>query len=139
MASNIGNLAVQMGINQLLGQTAPSAMASVYLALFTTTPTSLTAGTGGTEVSTNNYARCTVTNNTTNWPVISSTTRVKTNGADFTFATPSGSWGTVVGWGIYDAITTGNWLLGGTLTAPVAIGDGSTNKFVAGAITITFA
>jgi len=139
MASNIGNLGVQMGINQLLGQVAPAALANVYLALFTTTPTSLTAGTGGTEVTGNNYSRLTVVNNTTNWPTIATTVRVKTNGVDFTFATPSGSWGTVTGWGIYDAASVGNWLLGGDLTAPVAIGSGSTNKFVAGAITITFA
>jgi hypothetical protein len=135
MASNISNYAVQSILNQLFGGVAFSAPANIFVALFTTAP-SFTTGSGGTEVSGGSYARLSVTNNTTNFPSISGTTRVKTTGANFTFATPSASWGTVTAFGFYDAAS-GNFLGGGDLTASQTIASGNTVVFNTGNLTIT--
>jgi hypothetical protein len=93
--------------------------ATVYLALFTAAPSD--SG-GGTEVSGNNYARKSVTNNSTNFPAASGgskTLHVKT-----TFAVPSGSWGTVTHFGIFDASSAGNLLGWAALTASKTISSG---------------
>jgi hypothetical protein len=118
--------------DHVLGNTAYTAPATVYLALFTAAPTD--AG-GGTEVSTNNYARKAVTNNTTNFP--NSSGGVKSLNVAQTFATPSGSWGTVTHFGIFDASTTGNLLYWAALTASQTISSGNTVTFGVGSITIT--
>jgi hypothetical protein len=105
----------------------------VYIALFTTAP--VDAGTGGTEVSGNNYSRASVTNNNTNWPAASSGS--KSNGTTITFPTASGSWGTIVAFGIYDASTSGNLLYYGSLSTAQVIANGNTLSFSAGNLTIT--
>lgn len=174
----------QAALNWESGQAAMPALASRYLALFTTAPND--AGTGGTEVSGGSYARVQVagsatTNNTTAagnatlhfastpawivagmtitdttgagliaagttvlsttgttvvmsanatgagvgngdtivfsaWPASSAASGAEpstlpantVNGAVITFAAATASWGTVVAFGIYDALTTGN-------------------------------
>ena len=106
--------------------------ATVYVALHTADPTD--AG-NGAEVSGNNYARVAVTNNATNWPNASG--GAKANGTAINFATPSGSWGTVTHFGIWDAVTTGNLLYYGALTVPQAITTGNAVSFAAGDIDIT--
>ena len=89
--------------------------ATVYLALFTVTPTD--AG-GGTEVTGGAYARVAVTNNATNFPAASGGS--KSIGAQFDFPEATANWGTVVALGIFDASTAG-WhsatLNAGTVTA----------------------
>lgn len=88
--------------------------ATVYFALYTVAPTS--AG-GGTEVSGNNYSRVGVLNNLTNFPAASG--GLKSNGTSITFPTPSaGGWGLVLAFGIFDALTGGNFLRFGALTVP---------------------
>ena len=136
MASNIGNSLVQSLLNAAFGGVTYTPPANIYVALFTTTPTSLTAGTGGTEVSGGSYARISVTNNTTNFPSISGTTRVKTTGANITFVTPTATWGTVTGFGFYDALA-GNWMGGGDLTTSKTINSGDTVTFNTGNLTLT--
>jgi hypothetical protein len=136
VASNIGNSLVQSLLNAAFGGVTYTPPANIYVALFTTTPTSLTAGTGGTEVSGGSYARISVTNNTTNFPSISGTTRVKTTGANITFVTPTATWGTVTGFGFYDALA-GNWMGGGDLTTSKTINSGDTVTFNTGNLTLT--
>lgn len=106
--------------------------ANVYIALFTAAPTD--AG-GGTEVTGGSYARVTVVNNATNWPAASSGS--KSNGAAFTFTQATASWGTVVAFGIFDALTVGNLLYWGDLTTSKAIATDDTAEFAASSITIT--
>lgn len=118
------------------GATAFASPATWYLALFTTLPAS--DGSGGVEVSGSNYSRLAVTNNGTNFSAATGSTVPvsKTTAADQTFATPSGSWGTVVGAGIYDASTSGNPIYLGALTTSKSPGNGDTVRFPAGNLTI---
>jgi hypothetical protein len=119
-------------LDHVLGNTAYSAPATTYIALYTAAPTD--AG-GGTEVSGGSYARVSVTNNTTNWPNASG--GAKSNGADVTFPTATGSWGTVVAFGILDASTSGNLMYWGDLTVSKTISTGDTAKFATGDIDVT--
>ncbi len=126
-------------LDHVLGNTAYSAPATVYVALYTVAPTDAA---GGTEVSTSGgslYARVAVTNNTTNWPNATGTTpTAKSNGTTITFPTAGGSgWGTVVAVGIFDASTSGNLLYWATLNVNKVVSSGDTASFAASAITIT--
>lgn len=105
-------------LDAVLGQTALPAIATVYVALFSVTPTD--AG-GGTELATATspgYARVAVTNNTTNFPNASA--GAKTNGVDITFpvnTSGGAAWVAAIAWGIFDASTGGNLLLWGAMTS----------------------
>lgn len=105
---------------------------TVYIALYTVTPSD--SG-GGTEVTGGSYARASVTNNATNWP--SASAGSKANGADISFPTATASWGTIVAYQIMDASSSGNALFWGDVTPNKAIGSGDTAKFAIGSITIT--
>lgn len=118
-------------LDHLLGRTTYTAPATVYVALYTTAPTD--AG-GGTEVSGGGYARKAVTNDATNWPAASSST--KSNGTAIAFPEATANWGTVVAWGLFDASSGGNLLYWGTLTQNQAVNSGSTASFAIGALTI---
>jgi hypothetical protein len=119
-------------LDHVLGNAAYTAPATVYIALYTTAPTD--AG-GGTEVSGGSYARKDVTNNSTNWPAASG--GAKSNGTEITFATATADWGTVVAFGIFDQLTSGNLLYWATLTTSKSILNGDTAKFAVGDIDIT--
>lgn len=115
--------------------TAPT---TVYVALFTAPPTDAA---GGTEVSGGGYARVAIASSLANWAgtqgagtVTSSTgtSGTTSNNAVITFPQSSASWGTIVGFGIFDALTGGNMLIFGGLTASVAVPSGVTASFAAG-------
>src|SRR5688500_5711046 len=108
-------------LDHVLGNAAYSAPATVYVALFTVTPSD--AG-GGTEVTGGSYARASVTNNATNWPAAAS--GAKANGTEIAFTTATGNWGTIVAFGIFDAATTGNLLYWGPVTPSKVINSGDT-------------
>lgn len=132
-------------IDQLFrGQTAPTTT-TLYVGLLTAAPSD--SG-GGTEVSGNSYARVAVTSSLANWAgtqsagstVASSGTGGQTsNNAAITFPTPSGTWGTVTHFGIYDASTGGNLLFWGALTISKTINQSDTVTFPAASLSITFA
>lgn len=127
-----GNYLSNQHLNKWLGGTAgASAPATVYLALGTACD-----GTGLTgEPVGNNYSRTAITNNTTNWPA--TTTQTKSNATAVTTATASGAWGTLGFGAIYDAVTSGNLLYWGALTAAVAPGNGQAVNFAIGTIVVT--
>lgn len=113
----------------LRGQAFPT-ITNTYLALFTVTPSD--AG-GGTEVTGNNYGRATIVSSLANWAgtqgagttsASSGATGTTSNNAVVTFATPSGSWGTVVAFGLFDAVSGGNLLFWGGLSASKLIQSG---------------
>lgn len=108
--------------------------ATVYVALITTAPTNAN-GASIVEVSGGSYARVAVTNNDTNWPA--ATGRAKSNGTTIAFPASTASWGTVVGFALYDAASAGNFLAYGALSSSQAIGSGVTPQFLAGAFTVT--
>lgn len=106
--------------------------ATVYVALYTTTPSD--AG-GGVEVSAPSYARKAVTNNATNWPA--AVNGSKSNGLDIIFDTADEAWGTVVAFGIWDSLAAGNLLYWGELSSSRAVDTDDTAFFRAGSLIIT--
>lgn len=132
-------------VDQLFrGQTAPTTT-TLYVGLLTAAPSD--SG-GGTEISGNAYARVAVTSSLANWAgtqaaastVASSGTGGQTsNNAAITFPTPTGSWGVVTHFAIYDAASAGNLLFWGALTISKTINQADTVTFPAASLSITFA
>lgn len=121
---------------------AGSGPATLYVGLLTTTPTDSTAG---TEVSGGSYARVAVTSGTTAWNNTQGNTTGASTGTDgttenastITFPAPTANWGTVTGFGIYDASTSGNLLIYAALTTSKTINNGdAAPSFAAGALSI---
>lgn len=121
-------------LNYVLNQTAYTAPTTVWIALYTVTPT---AAGGGTEATGSGYARASVTCNTTNFPLAASNSIA--NGAAITFATATGDWSTAssqVAASLMDAVTVGNLLWWGALTASKPVLNGDTASFAVGALSI---
>ncbi len=107
------------------------------VALFTVTPSD--SG-GGTEVSGGSYARIDRPPLDANWTGASATDGLTDNAAAITFATPTANWGTVVAFGIFDALTAGNLLVYGPISPSKTINNGDpAPAFAAGALDITVA
>lgn len=100
---------------------------TVYLALFTVAPT---IGGGGTEVSGGSYTRQSITNASGNWVAPDANSMIVTVN-DVTFTTATGSWGTIVGLGLFDASSGGNLLYYADLSASKTVGIGDQFKIVA--------
>ena len=102
---------------------------TAYVSLHTADP----GNTGTSEVSGSAYARFgpVAFANAGNNPTVAS------NSAIVTFPAATGSWGTVLYFGIWTAATGGNFLGSGALTTPKAVGNGDTARFIANALTIT--
>ncbi|HEY7417531.1 MAG TPA: hypothetical protein VH593_20275 [Ktedonobacteraceae bacterium] len=113
----------------LKGTTFPAAPANTYVALLTTAPTDR-AGTSAVEVSGSAYARQAIASS--GWSSIGTsgsgvtTIYQVTNSSTINFPTATGSWGTVVGIALYDALTTGNLLAYGDLSSSLAVASGDT-------------
>lgn len=120
-------------LDHVLGGADYTRPATVYVALHTADPGE-TGATG--EVSGNAYARVAVTNNVTNWPAASN--GAKSNGTAINFPTPTPSgWGTVTHWSIWDAVSGGNCLFVGALSASKTINADDGVSFGAGTLTIS--
>ena len=119
-------------LDHVFGASAYSAPATLYMALFTATPSD--SG-GGTECTGGSYDRADITNNLTNFPAASG--GAKSNGTAISFAQASASWGLVTSWGIFDANSGGNLLIWGPLTANKTIDAGDTPSFGIGDLDIT--
>jgi hypothetical protein len=132
MAGGKGNFWSNAILSLLFGQQSPSAIGTLYFALYTANPSG--AG-GGTEVSGGSYARVGVTNNTTNFPTASSQQSKNANLIDF--GTASANWGTIVAVGVFDASTSGNLLYWGPLTVNKTINSGDSFKIAANNATFT--
>lgn len=120
-------------LDHVLGAAAYTAPATVYISLHTADP----GETGASEVAASNgYAREPVTNNATNWPAAAAGS--KANGTAVTMDTPTGAgWGTVTHFGIWDALSAGNFLFGGALAVSNTINAGNVVEFAIGAIVCT--
>lgn len=101
-----------------------------YLGLLLTMP-SADSGAGLVEVSGGGYARQTIVAK-----FADPGNGVMVSNAAIAFAVPSAPWGPVVGWGIWDALTTGNLLRYGSLTTGKTIGTGDQATFASGGITL---
>ena len=107
------------------------------VALFTAAPSD--SG-GGTEVTGGSYARIDVPPLDANWDATSGTDGLTANTSVITFPSPTANWGVITHFGIFDALTTGNLLYHGALTASKTVNSGDpAPTFPAGSLTITLA
>ena len=113
-------------------------VANTYVGLFTTNPTTdASASYTGTEVTGGSYARVAVAS--AGWSAITGGSTAPSqisNSSIITFPTPTVSWGTIIGVGIWDAATTGNLLWWVSMTSQ-AIGVGVIASFAANALVMT--
>ena len=115
-------------LDHVLGTTAFTAPTATYLALFTSDPAE---DASGTEVSGNGYAREDVNFNAASSGSATGPT------VDIEFTASGGSFGTVSHFAVFDALTSGNMLYYGALSASKTVADGDSIRFVADSITIT--
>jgi hypothetical protein len=91
-------------LNHVTGVSAIYTLPTTYLALFTAV--GIDAGTGFTEVTGGSYARVALSG------LIGASTgsapSQSANSSAITFTTATASWGTIIGWGLCDAPTSGN-------------------------------
>ncbi len=132
MAGSFSDYTEAKVLELVTGKTA-FALPTVYVALYTVLPTDVSAS--GTEVTGGAYARKVTAG--TDWAAASSPGGTTSNAAVITFVTPTASWGTVVGFALYDALTVGNELAWADLTTSQAIGSGNTVSFAIGALTLS--
>jgi len=102
-----------------------------YVALYTAAPSD--SG-GGTEVSGNGYAREAVT-----FAAATSPGGTTSNTGAVSFTASGGNWGTITHIGIHDAVSGGNLLWHGSMTASKTVADGDTLEFSIGNIDLTIA
>lgn len=114
-------------LNHVLRNTAYSSPTTIYVALFTTLPAD--DGTGGVEVTGGSYARQSVTF------AAPSGGSVANSGA-VTFPTATASWGTVLGMGLFDAVSGGNLLYFGALATSKTVDNGDQISFANAALTV---
>jgi hypothetical protein len=123
-------------LNWHRGTTFPASPANLFLALFTTPPANGVVA-GSVEVSGNAYVRLSFVNNGTNIAAPSGAAPATSlNGANLVMVTPTGPWGAVTGWALFDAVSAGNMLQYGTFGA-VSPGNGDVVEFLTGNLTLT--
>jgi len=108
-------------LNSALNAMTFTAPTTVYVALYTSSPTT---GGGGTEVTGGSYARQVATFTSPSGGSCS-------NSADITYPVATAGWGTVVAFSIMDALTGGNMIYFGSLTTPRLVNVSDQIKFPA--------
>jgi len=127
MASSISDYYENKILDHMLRAQAFTPPSTVYVALYTVSPSDTG---GGTEVSGGSYARQAVTFNAASGGSI-------TNSADITFPQATADWGTIVAVGLFDASTAGNLLWYGNLTTSQTVNNGNIFKIPAGNLTVS--
>lgn len=100
--------------------------AAIYMALYTTSPS---ISGGGVEVSGGNYLREAVT-------FAPSASGQAVSAADVIFPIASTDWGTIVAYGLFDALSAGNLLYFSVLSSPRAVLTNDQVKFPAGQLAV---
>lgn len=126
--AGLSNYAEDLVLDWLFTTASATRPTSWYVALYTVAPGE---GGGGTEVSGGSYARQAATF------TVSGTATTAENSTAIEFPTATGSWGTIVAAGIFDASTSGNLIAFADLTASKTISSGDVLRFNAGTLTIT--
>lgn len=122
----------------LFNDTAFTALANVYLALSTTTPTQVKGSApywNFTEPVGNGYARVTIASTTGNFPA--PTTGSTNNSGSVSFPQATGSQGTVTYFGFFDAASGGNLIGYGALNTSQTIVSGNVLTFAIGQLTMS--
>jgi hypothetical protein len=141
--ANMTNYLENKLIDFLFRGAAFSAPSTLYIALCTASPTDASTGSTITEISGGNYARQSITSNTTNWSTTNSDNAATSSGATGTTTnsvsvTWSGvTWsGTVTSLAICDSLTGGNVLFYSNLVSSVIIASGDSISFGINALSI---
>ena len=116
-------------LDHILGTGAYTMPTTVYVGLSTG---SFNDDNSGTELSGSNYARESISFG-------AATSGTASNDAAVEFNAATGSWNTVSHFGIFDALTSGNLLIHGALTASKVIETGDILKIAIGDMDITAA
>lgn len=132
MANALSDYMEAQFLGWLRGVAVAAAPATVYFGLLTVLPGDTgtsAAPADGTEATGTGYARVALTT-ASGWSAVSvnGTIQHMTSAAAVTFPQAGGAWGTIVGWGIWDAASAGHLLFYGTCTS-VAITSGMTPSF----------
>jgi hypothetical protein len=117
---------------------SPAKPAALYVALFLTLPDE--SGANGVEVGGGGYARVRNGPADANWSAPSGGDGQLRNLVTVAFNPPTTDWGTIVGFGLYDALTGGNaWILA-PLETPLTVRAGDPPPiFAPGDLVITLA
>ena len=113
-------------LDHVFGATAYTAPSTLYVALYTAAPSDTG---GGTEVSGTGYARQTATFTTSG--------DTTSNDSAIEFPTAGSNWGTVTHVGVFDALTSGNLLVYGTLAVSKLVESGDVFRIPAGDLDIS--
>jgi hypothetical protein len=133
MSGSFSNYLEAKILDHITGKTSYT-KPTAYLALFT----AITDGEAGTvtEPTIGQYGYARVQTAGTDWNAAAS--GAVSNAKALSFPQCTGTqWGTIVGFGVYDAASGGNLLAYGTLGTQKSIGVGDTASFAAGQLTIT--
>jgi hypothetical protein len=141
MASGKNEFLSQALLNYIFNGAAAFQVATLYIGLYTVTPS---VSAGGTEVTNaGNYARksVSVASSNTNWATISGSTTTVTSQAAFTFSTANATWSSgsnITGAGLLDSGTygAGNLWYFGDVTVAKPVFNGDTASFSSGAMTV---
>ena len=125
MAGNLSDYLENKVLDHILGTTTYTKPSSVYLALYTTTPTDSTSG---TEVSGGSYARKVIT-----FGAATSGAATNNTNVDFTLMPTC----VVTGIAVCDALTSGNILVYGALTSSKTLASGDTLRITSGDLSIS--
>lgn len=131
-------------VDHIFRATSFTMPAAMWMSLHTANPTDTGSG---SEVSGNSYARAQLNPSTTNWAntqnsgsgASTGTGGQTVNNVIISFPTPSGTWGTVTHFGIWDASTVGNLLVYGALTVSKTINTSDVVTFPVATLAVTFA
>jgi hypothetical protein len=125
MAGNLSNYLENKVLDHIMGTTTYTKPSAVYVALYTAAPSDTG---GGTEVTGGSYARQTAA-----FDAASSGATQNSANIDFTVMPAC----TVVAIGIFDALTTGNLLVWGTLSTNKSLDAGDTLRIATGDLDIS--
>ena len=123
---SLSNIFETTTLNWLFTATSVTRPTAWYIALYTVAPTD---GGGGTEISGNAYVREAAT--------MSVTGDNATNTGAIEWPTATGTWGTIVAVGVFDASSAGNLIAYGNLTVSKTITSGDVFRIPAGDLDIT--
>lgn len=122
----------QRMLEHVLGGTAYTKPATVYIALSTAAFNPNATGSAMTEVSAGDYVRLAVTNDLTKWSgATAASPSEKHNAVDFTWSAATSSWGTPQSVYVADAASAGNVLYGADISNAQLINSGDTAKVAA--------
>ncbi len=114
-------------LNHVLRNTAYTPPATIYVGLFTASPSDTG---GGVEVSGGAYARQIATFSAPSPDSVSNT-------ADITFPTATLDWGSIVSFALFDAVTAGNMLYYATLATARTVLTNDQFRFLTGSLVVS--